>query len=320
MKTFQMQWVHDCEFVLSFKKNVRRELTMNKKVLISVLAAAATCTLVFAGCGEAVTNISSTPASATGSTVAGENQNDKISGTLTLNGSTSMTQVCQALGEAFQAKYQDVKVEKAGTGSGAAVQAVASGNALIGDLSRDLKEDENPDQFEKVQIAIDGIAVAVNKNNPVTDLTTEQVTKIFSGEITNWKDVGGEDHAITVLGREANSGTRDGFEGIFKADKYAYAAELTSTGEVVNRIGSDPYAIGYISLGSVNDTVTACKIDGVEATEENVSNGTYTASRPFIQIYKKGSDSELIQAWFDFIKSEEGQAVIKEAGVIPVTK
>lgn len=289
---------------------------MKAKYRIPVLAAAAACTVFFAGCGEGVTQVTSTPAASNAG--QGAAQTEPISGTLTLNGSTSMTQVCQALGEAFEAKYSGVKVEKSGTGSGAAVQAVESGNALIGDLSRALKADEHPENFESVQIATDGIAVAVNKDNPVRDLTREQVTEIFSGEITNWREVGGEDHAITVLGREANSGTRDGFESMFKADSYAYAAELTSTGEVVSRIGSDASAIGYISLGSANNSVAACKIDGVEATEDNVKNGTYAASRPFLQIYKKGSDSELIAAWFDFVKSDEGQAVIRQAGVIPV--
>lgn len=189
---------------------------------------------------------------------------------------------------------------------------------MIGDLSRELKDSENPDQFEVVQIATDGIAIAVHKDNPVSDLTQEQIAKIFTGEITNWSEVGGQDQAITVLGREASSGTRDGFEAIFGVEGEAkYAAELTSTGEVLNRVASDPAAVGYISLASVSPSIKAVKVDGVEATDENIVNGTYKVSRPFIQIYKKGTDSELVKAWFDFVKSDEGKQVIEDVGLIP---
>lgn len=236
-----------------------------------------------------------------------------------MNGSTSMTKVCQALGEAFQAKYPGVTVEKSGTGSGDAAKAVSAGTALIGDLSRDLKSEEKPEDFEIVHIAIDGIAIAVNKSNPVNKLTSDQIAKIFTGEVTNWKQIGGKDQKITVLGREAASGTRDGFESIFKVSKKCkYAAELSSTGEVVTKVGSDQGAIGYVSLDSVNDSVTAVDIDGVKATEENIINKTYKAQRPFIEIYKKGSDSDLIKAWFAFVKSDEGQAVVKKAGLVTV--
>ena len=202
-----------------------------------------------------------------------------VAGKLTLNGSTSMTRVCQALGEAFSEKYPGVSVEKSGTGSGDAPNSVRSGIALIGDMSRDLKESENPDEFEIKQIAIDGIAIAVHKDNPVQDLTTEQIEKIFTGDITNWSELGGQDKAITTLGREAASGTRDGFESIFSIESPVYAAELSSTGEIVTKISSDISAIGYVSLESLNDSVVACKVDGVEATEENIENGTYTVVR-----------------------------------------
>ena len=187
-------------------------------------------------------------------------------------------------------------------------------------MSRELKDSENPDQFEQVQIAIDGIVVTVNKANPVTNLTAEQVTKIFSGAIKNWKEVGGNDQAITLLGRESASGTRDGFESLFDVEGCEYAAELTSTGEVVTRVSSDPSSIGYISLDSLNDSVVGLQIDGVEPSEENILNGTYLVQRPFIQIYKKGSDSELIAVWFQFVKSEEGQKIIQDSGLIPVAE
>ena len=183
-----------------------------------------------------------------------------------------------------------------------------------------MKDSEHPDQFEQVQIAIDGIVITVNKANPVTNLTTEQVTKIFSGEIKNWKEVGGNDQEITLLGRESSSGTRDGFESLFDVEGCEYAAELTSTGEVVTRVSSDPSSIGYISLDSLNDSVVGLKIDGAEPSEENILNGAYLVQRPFIQVYKKGSDSELIETWFQFVKSEEGQKIIQEAGLIPVAE
>lgn len=239
-----------------------------------------------------------------------------VTGKLTLNGSTSMTKLCQALGEAFSAKYPGVTVEKSGTGSGDAPNSVRSGIALIGDLSRALKDSEHPEEFEIQQIAIDGVAITVNRANSVQALTTEQVRRIFSGQITNWSELGGEDRSITALGREAASGTRDGFESIFGIEKPAYVAELSSTGEIVTKIASDPSAIGYISLESLNDNVAACTIDGAAATEENIKNGSYTVQRSFLQIYKKGTDSVLIDAWFAFINSEEGQTVIREVGLI----
>ena len=286
-----------------------------KKIVSALLAVAIGCSMMV-GCSSEVTGTSST--ASTESSTSSTSSTADLSGKLTLNGSTSMAKVCQALGEAFSAKYPDVTVEKSGNGSGDAPKAVDAGTALIGDLSRNLKDEENPDNYEVVQIAIDGIAIAVNKDNPVDDLTSEQIQKIFTGEITNWKEVGGEDAQIVVIGREAASGTRDGFESIFKAEDCKYAAELTSTGEVVTKVGSDKAAIGYVSLDSVNDTIKAVKVDGVEANEENIKNETYKAQRPFIEIYKKGSDDELVKAWFEFIKSDEGQKVITDTGLIAV--
>lgn len=274
-----------------------------RKMGIVALCALALCvTALFAGCGSG---------GQTGSV-------GTLQGKLTMNGSTSMATVCQALGEVFHEQNPGVTVEKSGTGSGDAAKAVLAGTALIGDLSRELKESEEPEQFEVVQIATDGIAVVVQKDNPVTGLQKEQIAQIFAGEVTNWSQVGGQDRGITVLGREASSGTRDGFETIFGlAGKAEYAAELTSTGEVLNRVASDPAAIGYISLASVSPAVRALQVDGVAATEDNVKNGTYQIARPFLQIYRKGSDSELVQAWFAFVKSEQGKAVIEEVGLIP---
>lgn len=299
-----------------------------KKIISAFLALAVMCTAGLAACssGSEIQGVSSNQESSqNGAASSTESALEPVSseavadltGDLTLNGSTSMAKVCQALGEKFMEKYPGVTVTKSGNGSGDAPKAVLAGTALVGDLSRNLKEEEDPSQFEVKQIAIDGIAIAVNKDNPVTELTSEQITQIFTGEITNWKDLGGSDQKITVLGREAASGTRDGFESIFGCkEKCVYAAEITSTGEVVAKVGSDPSAIGYVSLDSVNDSVTACKVDGVEATEENIVNGTYKAQRPFIQIYKKGSDSELVKAWFDYVYSDEGQQVIQDVGLV----
>ena len=293
-----------------------------RKMISSILTAAILfSTVAFTGCSSEIqgtTSIAASQDAAAGSQStldATSNLNCK----LTLNGSTSMAKVCQALGEAFQTKYAGVTVEKSGTGSGDAAKSVSAGTALIGDLSREMKDEEKPGDYEIVQIAIDGIAIVVNKDSKISTLTTDQITKIFTGELTNWKDVGGADQKITVLGREAASGTRDGFESIFKCSKKCkYAAELSSTGEVVTKVGSDKGSVGYVSLDSVNSTVKAVDIDGIKATEENIVNGSYKAQRPFIEIYKKGTDSDLVKAWFEFVKSDEGKAVIQKTGLVTV--
>ena len=293
-----------------------------KKIISALLAAAMACTL-FAGCQSEVVPSSSATGSTGGTSTASAASNtstaaSNLSGKLTLNGSTSMTSVCDALGEAFMKKYPNVTYEKANTGSGSAVTAVNDGNAMIGDLSRDLKEEEKPDDFDIYVIALDGIAVAVNNENPVSDLTQEQIAKIFTGEITNWSEVGGDNAAITVIGRESSSGTRDGFESIFGiADKCKYATELGETGQVVQRVSSDKNAIGYVSLASA-EGVKALKVDGVEATEENVANGNYKVQRNFTEITKKGSTDPIIKAWFDFLRSDEGQQIIKDQKLVTV--
>lgn len=302
------------------------------KKITSIVLAGLMALSLFAGCSSEVTSTDDGSSAAESSSSQSDAQAESdegsedpyagLSGTLTLNGSTSMTAVCNALGEAFMAKYPDVTVEKANTGSGSAVTAVNDGTALIGDLSREVKEEEDPDgKFTKVTIALDGIAIAVNPENPVTNLTSEQITQIFAGEITNWSEVGGNDAAITVIGREAGSGTRDGFESIFGFGddlQCAYAAEVQETGIVVSRVASDPAAIGYVSLASVSDEIKAVSVDDVEATEENVSNGSYVVQRPFVEIYNKGTDSDLVMAWFDFLKSDEGQQIIADQNLVTV--
>lgn len=291
------------------------------KKVISLVLALALCCALFAGCSSTVSGTPNSSAStANQETSSKDSTGGDLSGKLTMTGSTSMAEVCNALGEAFHEKYPDVTVEKGGTGSGEAVPAVTQGTALLGDLSRDLKDDENPDDFTAVTLCLDGIGVVVNKDSAVEDLTHEQIAKIFTGEITNWSEVGGEDAPITVVGREAASGTRDGFESIFDVkEKAKYALELQETGLVVSKVASDKNAIGYVSLASVDEEkgIKAVKVDGVEATEENVANGTYTVQRPFVQIYKKGSTDPLIKAWFEFLASDEGQKIIADKGLVP---
>ena len=297
-----------------------------KKKVSAIFACLLACATLMAGCSSAVASQSSSsaaePQSSSSSEVSSE-ASASISGKLTLTGFTSMNEVCNALGEEFKALYPDVQFNKGGNGSGEGPTAVTDGTAQIGDLSRDVKDEENPDSFDIYQIAIDGIAVIVNPENPVSDLSKEQIAQIYTGEITNWKDVGGNDGTISVIGRDAQSGTRDGFESIFDiGEECKYAAELGATGDVVTSVASDPNGIGYISLGSINDKIKALKVGGIDATDENIINGTYVVSRPFVQICKKGaSESDpLIKAWFDFVYSDEGKAIIEESKLIPVDR
>lgn len=290
------------------------------KKVISLVLALALCCALFAGCSSTISGTPNSGTPASNQEASSQDSAATLSGKLTMTGSTSMAEVCNALGEAFREKYPDVTVEKGGTGSGEAVPAVTQGTALLGDLSRALKDNENPDDFTAVTLCLDGIGVVINKDSPVEDLTHEEIAKIFTGEITNWSAVGGEDAPITVVGREAASGTRDGFESIFDVkEKAKYALELQETGLVVSKVASDKNAIGYVSLASVDEEkgIKAVKVDGIEATEENVANGTYTVQRPFVQIYKKGSTDPLIKAWFTFMASEEGQRIITDKGLVP---
>lgn len=241
--------------------------------------------------------------------------------TVSTDGSTSMEKVIGFLSEAYMEKNQNVKVTYNPTGSGAGIQAVQDGYCDIGLSSRDLKDGEKEALNETV-VAIDGIAVIVNPENPVDDLTVDQIAKIYTGEITNWSEVGGSDLPIVCIGREAASGTRDGFESITgTADSCKYAQELTSTGDVVQTVSSNPNAIGYASLASVNDTVKAIKADGVAPSNETILNGTYRIQRNFVLVTRK--DKELAGAakdFFDFAMSKEADEYIEKAGAVPVAK
>ena len=234
------------------------------------------------------------------------------------DGSTSMNKVIGALGEAFEADT-GITVTYNATGSGAGIQAVLEGRCDIGLSSRNLKDEEKAKGLEGTVLAYDGIAIIVNPSNPVSDLSVETIAKIYTGEIKNWKEVGGNDAEIVLIGREAGSGTRDGFESITDTeDKCKYRQELTSTGDVITTVASNPAAIGYASLASVKDTVKALTVDGVKASEATIKDGSYVVQRPFVLVTKIDAKlSESAQKFFDYITSEDANEIIIAAGVVP---
>lgn len=241
-------------------------------------------------------------------------------GSVSTDGSTSMEKVIGALGEAFEEENAGVTFTYNPTGSGSGIMAVAEGRCDIGLSSRDLKEEEKAQGLTETVLALDGIAVIVNPALSVDDLDLETIAKIYTGEITNWKDVGGNDQEIVMIGREAGSGTRDGFESITgTADACKYRQELTSTGDVITTVAGNPGAIGYASLASVKDTVKVLSIDGVMPTEETVKDGSYVVQRPFVLVTKKDTPlSETAQRFFDYITSPGAGEIISSAGAIPV--
>lgn len=244
---------------------------------------------------------------------------ETLSGKLSLSGSTSMEKVCEALAETFMEKYPDVTVTVEYTGSGAGIESVTNKMVDIGNSSRALKDTEKEKGVVENVIAIDGIAVITNNSNEVENLTKEDLIKIYTGEIKNWKELGGKDENIVVLGREAGSGTRGAFEELLGiVDSCVYAGELDSTGGVKAKVASTEGTIGYVSLDVVDDTVKALKLDGVEATEANIKAGSYLLSRPFVMATNGeiSAQNEIVQTWFDYIKSAKGQEVIKSVGLI----
>lgn len=244
-----------------------------------------------------------------------------LSGKVSTNGSTSMEKVIGALSEAFMAANGDVDVTYDPTGSGSGITAVLEGTADIGLSSRALKEEE-AEGLDATVIALDGIAIIVNKANGVRDLSIEQIGKIATGEIANWSEVGGEDAPIVMIGREAGSGTRDGFESITGTnDNCKYAQELTATGAVISAVEANENAIGYASLVSVKDTVNMVLVNGVAASEETVLDGTYQVQRPFVMVTKKGvALSAPVQAFVDFALDAANAGIIANAGAVPVAK
>ena len=273
-----------------------------KKIMTAVLALTLALGLL-AGCGQ------------TGS-AAGE---ETISGSVATDGSTSMEEVIGALGEAFMLANPDVTVTYNPTGSGSGIAAVQEGRCDIGLASRALKEEEIAAGLKETILAYDGIAVIVHPDNPVADLSLEQITAIYTGQITDWSEVGGEEGEIVLIGREAGSGTRDGFESITGTeDACLYRQELTSTGDVITAVSQNPGAIGYASLSAVNDTVKALKVGGVECSEATILDGTYSIQRPFVMITKEGTElSAAAQAFLDFAMSADAADLIAQAGAVP---
>ena len=273
------------------------------KKIIPVLCAAVMALSLFAGCGQKAND---------NGTTAG--------GTVATDGSTSMEKVIGALGESFMEANKGTTFTYNPTGSGSGIQAVSEGRCDIGVSSRALKDDEKAAGLKETIVALDGIAIIVNPQNPVKDLSLEQIAKIYTGEITNWKDVGGEDAEIVRIGREAGSGTRDGFESITDTkDACQYRQELTSTGDVITTVSQNPNAIGYASLASIKDSVKALTVNGVAPTEATVKDGTYLVQRPFVLVTKEGAAlSETAQKFFDFATSADAASIISAAGAVPV--
>ena len=242
-----------------------------------------------------------------------------LSGTVSTDGSTSMEKVIGALSEAFMEANNKVTVTYNPTGSGTGIQAVQEGRCDIGLSSRALKDEEKASGLQETVIAYDGIAMSVNPANPVEDLTLEQIADIYTGKITNWSELGGSDSEIVLIGREAGSGTRSGFEEIVEVkDLCQYRQELSSTGDVIATVAQNPGAIGYASLASVKDTVKAVKVGGVTPSEETVKDGTYAIQRPFVLVTKEGVTlSETAQAFFNYAVSKDANAVVIAAGVVP---
>ena len=299
--------------------------------LLALIGAGILAVTAFVACGnsDATANTASSAeaSSVAESTVAASSEaapaeaTADLSGSISMVGSTSMEKLANALSEAFMEEYPDVTVTAEFVGSGAGIEAVTNGTADIGNSSRSLKDEEKAAGVVENIVAIDGIAVCVDPANEVADLTKEQLTNIYNGTITNWKEVGGADEPIIVIGREAGSGTRGAFEELVDLqDACKYANELDSTGAVIAKVASTPGAIGYASLDALDDSVKALSLEGVEATAENIKAGNYFLSRPFVMATKGeiSEQNDLVQAWFDFVLGDEGQQVASEVGLITV--
>ena len=289
------------------------------KKAIALFLTLALSASVLAGCGS-----SKTEQPAENNNAQAEQPAAELSGSVATNGSTSMEKVIGALSEQFMADNGGVTVTYDATGSGAGIEAASNGSADIGLSSRALKDEETASGLVGTTVALDGIAVIVNAGSKVADLTVEQIAKIFTGEITDWSEVGGDAGTISCVGREAGSGTRDGFETITGTkDTCVLAQELTSTGAVIEAVAGNPNAIGYASLSSVEgkDTVKAVTVDGVACSEDTVLDGSYAIQRPFVLVTKDGAAlSAQAQAFFDFATSADASDLIRADGAVPVAK
>lgn len=286
--------------VINNEDKTKRKGDMNmKKKLVCFALMALFAVSALAGCGDS----SST-----------------TEGTVATDGSTSMEKVIGALGEAFEEENTGATFTYNPTGSGSGITAVSEGRCDIGLSSRSLEDEEKEQGLEETVLALDGIAIVVNPENPVKDLSVEDIAKIYKGEITNWSEVGGNDGEIVLIGREAGSGTRDGFESITETeDACKYRQELTSTGDVITTVAGNENAIGYASLSAVGDSVKAVTVNGVTPSEETVKDGSYVVQRPFVLVTKADTElSETAQKFFNFAISEDANDIIIEAGVVPV--
>ena len=285
-----------------------------KKILAFALSAVMALALL-AGCGNQTGNSSSNNDNGGD---ASDTPAASVSGTVSTDGSTSMEKVIGALSESYMAANKDVTVNYNPTGSGAGITAVQEGTCDIGLSSRALKDEEKAAGLKETVLAYDGIAIIVHPDNPVSDLSIEQIAKLYTGEITNWKDVGGNDAEVVLIGREAASGTRDGFESITGTkDKCQYRQELTSTGDVITAVSQNPDAIGYASLAAIKDSVKALSVDGVTPGEATVKDGSYQVQRPFVLVTVEGKAlSAAAQSFFDYATSADAADIIAKAGAV----
>ena len=292
---------------------------ITRRSFLTVCGAVAAAAALTACGGSASSAAASSTSAAAGSTASSTAA--ALSGNVATGGSTSMKNVIAALTEGFAEVEPGVTVSYDPTGSGAGITGATDKTLDIGLSSRALKDDEKND-VDGTTVALDGIAIVVNKASKVADLTVDQLKKMFTGEITNWKDVGGDDGEIVLVGREAGSGTRDGFESIVDVkDSCKYAQELTATGAVISAVEANPLAIGYASLSAVGDTVKMVTVGGVECSEETVKDGSYEVQRPFVFVTNKSVTlSEQAQAFFDFATSADAADLIRTAGAVPVNE
>ena len=284
-----------------------------KKIMAFALTAVMALALL-AGCGNQTNNDNAN----NGGDSADNGGAAAVSGTVSTDGSTSMEKVIGALSESYMAANKDVTVNYNPTGSGAGITAVQEGTCDIGLSSRALKDEEKAAGLQETVLAYDGIAIIVHPDNPVSDLTLEQIAQLYTGEITNWKDVGGNDAQVVLIGREAASGTRDGFESITGTkDKCQYRQELASPGDVITTVRQTPDAIGYASLASIKDSVKALNVDGVTPSEASVKDGSYKVQRPFVLVTVEGKAlSSAAQSFFDYATSADAADIIAKAGAV----
>ena len=291
---------------------------ITRRSFLAVCGAAAAAAALTA-CGGSASSAATSSVASTASSAAASTASGSLSGNVATGGSTSMKNVIAALTEGFAEVEPGVTVSYDPTGSGAGITGATDKTLDIGLSSRGLKDEEKND-VDGTVIALDGIAIIVNKASKVEDLTVDKLKQMFTGEITNWADVGGDDGEIVLIGREAGSGTRDGFESIVDVkDSCKYAQELTATGAVISAVEANPLAIGYASLSAVGDTVKMVTVGGVECSEETVKDGSYEVQRPFVFVTNKSVTlSEQAQAFFDFATSADAADLIRTAGAVPV--